>query len=125
MKTTPIGPDRVGQVVSASTMRGNPVESLKGEDLGKIEEIMLDSTSGQIVCAVLSFGGFLGMGDKLFAVPWGALRLREDHEGFILNADQKVLEQAPGFDKSNWPDFSDPAWSKGIHTHYGATASMA
>jgi uncharacterized protein YrrD len=122
MKTSYNGADRAGPVVSASTMRGNAVESLKGEDLGKIEEIMIDSTSGRVVCAVLSFGGFLGMGDKLFAVPWAALRLRKDHDGFILNADQKVLEAAPGFDKSNWPDFSDPAWSRGIHAHYGATA---
>lgn len=122
MKNTRNGKDPSSGVVSASTMTGNPVKSLNGEDLGKIEEVMLDSTSGRILCAVLSFGGFLGMGDKLFAVPWAALSMNRTRDGFILNADRSVLEQAPGFDKNDWPDFSDPAWSQGIHTHYGATA---
>jgi uncharacterized protein YrrD len=120
MKIKRNGKDRSGRVVSAGTMTGNPVKSLKGEDLGKIEEIMLDTTTGRVVCAVLSFGGFLGMGDKLFAVPWAALSLNKSRDGFVLNADQSVLEAAPGFDKTNWPDFSDPVWSKGIHAHYGA-----
>jgi uncharacterized protein YrrD len=122
MKLKDNGKDQPARVVSAGTMTGNPVKGLHGEDLGKIEEIMLDSGSGRVVCAVLSFGGFLGMGDKLFAVPWGALQMNRTRDGFILNADRSVLEKAPGFDKTNWPDFSDPAWSQGIHAHYGATA---
>ncbi len=121
MKTKSNGKGKSGGVVSASTVTGDSVKSLKGEDLGKIEEIMLDQASGRVVCAVLSFGGFLGMGDKLFAVPWAALSLNKTRDGFILNADQKVLEQAPGFDKNDWPDFTDPAWSEGMHAHYGAT----
>jgi uncharacterized protein YrrD len=97
------------------------VRNLSGEDLGKIEEIMLDSASGRIAYAVLSFGGFLGMGDKLFAVPWAALSLNDDRDGFILNVDQGVMEEAPGFDKDEWPDFADPTWGRSIHAHYNAT----
>jgi len=120
---TTIQPRPVGsrRLVSAGTVTGNPVRNLSGEDLGKIEEIMLDSASGRIAYAVLSFGGFLGMGDKLFAVPWAALSLNDDRDGFILNVDPEVLEEAPGFDKDNWPDFADPAWGRSIHAHYNAT----
>ncbi|TVR52836.1 MAG: PRC-barrel domain containing protein [Gemmatimonadales bacterium] len=114
----PVGSRRL---VSAGTITGNPVRNLSGEDLGKIEEIMLDSASGRIAYAVLSFGGFLGMGDKLFAVPWAALSLNDDRDGFILNVDQGVMEEAPGFDKDEWPDFADPTWGRSIHAHYNAT----
>jgi len=122
MKIQHDGMDRSGGVVSVGTMTGDPVKGLKGEDLGRIEEIMLDSASGRIVCAVLSFGGFLGTGDRLFAVPWAALSMDKTRDGLILNMDQSVLEHAPGFDESSWPDFSDPAWRQGIRTHCGATA---
>jgi sporulation protein YlmC with PRC-barrel domain len=107
------------QVVSAGTMTGNDVRNLKGEDVGTIEEIMLETSTGTVSYAVLSFGGFLGMGDKLFAVPWGALTLNADEEGFILDVSKESLEEAPGFDKDDWPDFADPAWGRGIHEYYG------
>lgn len=108
-------------MVSAGTVTGNDVRNLEGEDLGKIEEIMLDSGRGKVAYAVLSFGGFMGMGDKLFAVPWEALTLDTEEKCFILDVDQDVLEAAPGFDKNNWPDFADFSWGRGIHEHYGAT----
>jgi uncharacterized protein YrrD len=122
MKIEGNGKDQSGRVVSAAAMTGSPVSGLMGEDLGKVEEIMLDGDSGRVVCAVLSFGGFLGLGDRLFAVPWAALRMNRSRDGFILNADRSVLEGAPGFDRANWPDFSDASWSRGIHAHYGAKA---
>lgn len=61
------------------------------------------------------------MGEKLFAVPWKALTLVQDEKHFLLDVDKEVLESAPGFDKDDWPDFSDPSWGRGIHDHYGAT----
>jgi sporulation protein YlmC with PRC-barrel domain len=82
-----------------------------GEDLGKIEEIMIDVPTGRVAYAVLSFGGFLGMGDKLFALPWDALKLNEDEHEFILNVDKATLENAPGFDQDDWPDMADPNWA--------------
>jgi len=107
------------RVASAGTITGNEVRNLKGEDLGKIEEIMLETSTGTVSYAVLSFGGFLGMGDKLFAVPWRALSLNADEEGFVLDVEKDRLEEAPGFDKDDWPDFADPAWGLGIHEYYG------
>ena len=105
-------------VLSASTLAGDKVRNAAGEDLGKIDEIMIDIPSGRVAYAVLSFGGFLGMGDKLFAVPWSALKVDEDEKCFILNVDRRTIEQAPGFDKDNWPDMSDQTWGSGISNYY-------
>lgn len=106
-------------VLSAGSMKGDKVQNAKGEDLGDVEEIMIDVSSGRIAYAVLSFGGFLGMGDKLFAIPWEALRLDKENKRFILDVDKETLEAAPGFDKDNWPQFADRNWGAGIYEHYG------
>src|SRR5438270_13869726 len=107
-------------VMSASTLTGDKVVNTRGDDLGKIDEIMIDIPSGRIAYAVLSFGGFLGLGDKLFAIPWSALNLDASAKTFVLNVSRELLEQAPGFDKKNWPDMSDPAWGAQIYAYYGS-----
>lgn len=109
------------RVVSAGSLTGDSVRNLAGDDLGNVQELMLDVNDGCIAYAVLSFGGFLGMGDKLFAVPWDALTLVQGEEHFLLDVEKQVLEDAPGFDKDTWPDFSDASWGEGIHNHYGTT----
>ena len=108
------------RVLAASTLAGDQVQNPAGEDLGKVDEIMIDIPAGKVAYAVLSFGGFLGMGNKLFAVPWSALRLDEDKKYFILDVDKKKLENAPGFDKDNWPDMADTSWGTRIFSYYGA-----
>jgi hypothetical protein len=95
------------------------VKNSAGEDLGTIKEIMLDVDSGRIGYAVLSFGGFVGLGDKLFAVPWNALRLDAANHAFILDVPKDTLQNAEGFDKDNWPDMTDPAWGTRVHEYYG------
>jgi sporulation protein YlmC with PRC-barrel domain len=109
---------RYRAILSASTLAGDSVRNAAGEDLGKINEIMIDIPSGRVAYAVLSFGGFLGMGDKLFAVPWNALKVDEDEKCFILNVDKRTIENAPGFDKDNWPDMSDATWGSDLSTYY-------
>lgn len=106
-------------VLSASTLDGDKVRNAAGEDLGEIKEIMIDVSSGRVAYAVLSFGGFLGMGDKLFAIPWEALQLDQENERFILDVDKETLENAPGFDEDDWPEFADRTWGAEIHSHYG------
>jgi len=108
-------------VLAASTITGDRVRNPAGEDLGKIEEIMLDVQTGRIVYAVLSFGGFLGIGDKLFAVPWSALQMDTAEHEFIVDIDRKLLENAPGFDKHDWPDMADPEFSGPVHKFYNQT----
>jgi sporulation protein YlmC with PRC-barrel domain len=109
------------RVLSAGTLAGDRIRNTAGEDLGKVEEIMIDVASGRVAYVVLSFGGFLGIGDKLFAVPWDSLRVDEGEHQFVLDVDKQTLENAPGFDKDNWPDMADPAFGASIHQHYGRT----
>jgi sporulation protein YlmC with PRC-barrel domain len=105
--------------MSSTSLVGDRVVNNMGEDLGKVHDIMLDVPTGRIAYAVLSFGGVLGIGNKLFAIPWGRLALDEDNKEFRLDVDRETLERAPGFDKDNWPDMADPAWGGQIHSHYG------
>ena len=106
-------------LMGAETLIGNDVYNTKGEDLGDIKEFMIDMATGRIAYAVLSFGGLLGMGDKLFAVPWSALKLDTTAQRFTLNALKESLKDAPGFDKDHWPTMSDQAWADGLHKFYG------
>lgn len=107
------------QALSASSLRGNTVKNRMGEDLGEIKDIVIDVDSGQIAYAVLSFGGILGIGDKLFAVPWKSMELNTDEKAFYLDVDKERLENAPGFDKDNWPMTSDRTFVSEVHSYYG------
>lgn len=107
------------RLMGADTLIGNDVYNYQDEDLGDIKEIMLDVHSGEIAYVVLSFGGFLGMADKLFAVPWSVLKLDTVNKRFQLNVEKARLESAPGFDKDDWPDMADPAWQATINSYYG------
>jgi sporulation protein YlmC with PRC-barrel domain len=106
--------------LSASTLIGDNVKNPEGEDLGKIEEIMIDVQNGRVAYAVLSFGGFLGIGNKLFAVPWSAMTLDTEDEAFVLDVDKDTLEDAPGFDKDNWPETvqDDHTWLLTVYEFY-------
>ena len=110
---------RYPKVLSSSTISSDRVKNAAGEDLGKIEDLMIDVNSGRIAYAVLSFGGFLKLGNKLFAIPWQALQLDAVNKQFILGVDKSVLERAPGFDKDNWPDMADPSFGTNVYRHYG------
>ena len=109
-------------LMGADTLIGNDVRNADGDELGEIKEIMLDVRSGRVAYAVLSFGGFLGMGERLFAVPWSALTLDTVNKRFVLGVDKERLDDAPGFDKDKWPDMRDPAWRNEINTYYGTAA---
>jgi sporulation protein YlmC with PRC-barrel domain len=119
--TTTAAGNKYRRVLSASTLEGDRVVNAAGEDVGKIDEIMIDTPTGRVAYAVLSFGGFLGMGDKLFAIPWSLLSLDEDNQLFRLNIDKEKLKAAPGFDKSNWPDMADRSWGGEINKYYGTS----
>lgn len=106
-------------LMGANTLLGNDVANAQDDNLGDIKEFMLDMGSGRVAYAVLSFGGFLGMGEKLFAVPWAALKLDTVNKRFVLDVSKDRLKDAPGFDKDNWPDMADTTWEKGIHDYYG------
>ena len=90
--------------LTTSTIVGDKVYNHLGEDLGKIKEVMLDIQGGKIEYVVIEFGGFLGIGEKYFAVPFKALTIDTDRHAFILHQTKEVLENAPGFDKDHWPE---------------------
>jgi sporulation protein YlmC with PRC-barrel domain len=115
------GPSLMG----ADTLIGDNVVNGSEEDLGEIKEIMLDMNNGQVAYAVLAFGGFLGMGEKLFAVPWQALHLDTVNKRFVLNVDKERLKTAPGFNPDAWPDMGDISWANQIHNFYGTDPSRS
>ena len=98
---------------------GSKVINLKGEMLGKIENLVVDIDTGRIVYAVLESGGFLGIGDKLLPVPWESLAALPSEGIFFLNQSKEQMEKAPAFDKSNLPNMADMNWGEGIFKHYG------
>lgn len=107
------------ELMAADTLEGNDVVNLEGDKLGSIQNIMLDIPKGKIAYAVLSRGGILGMGDKLFAIPWSALTLDTERKCFVLNCDSRRLDEAEGFDKDRWPKMADFTWASQLHEHYG------
>jgi sporulation protein YlmC with PRC-barrel domain len=105
-------------IKSVSALGGTKVINKAGKSLGKIEDFVVDLTTGRIAYAVLSFGAFMAT-DKLFAIPIKALKLDLEKETFILDVYKEQLENAPGFDKSNWPDMADPEWGIKVHSFFG------
>lgn len=105
-----------------SDVVGADVRNIQNENLGEIEDLVINPDTGKIEYAALSFGGFLGMGDKLFAIPWPVLDATHDSKGdqkyFLLSVDKEQLKKSPGFPKDNWPDISSPEWSDSIRKFY-------
>ncbi len=106
------------EIMSAATLARDDVYNLANEKLGRVHDIMLDVPRGRIAYVVLSRGGVLGMGDKLFAIPWSALTLDTERKCFLLDVDEERLKNAEGFDKDSWPRMADLAWATKLHEYY-------
>ncbi|CAH2935408.1 MAG: antigen [uncultured Paraburkholderia sp.] len=106
------------EVMAAATLDDTQVISADGEDVGKISDIMLDVRSGRIAYAMLSEGGFLGMGANLHAIPWNALTLDTDAKCFRVSIDAQRIKDDPGFDKDLWPSMADASWGTTLHQYY-------
>lgn len=104
--------------LSSSTLSGDAIKNPQGESLGDLKDIMIDTNSGKVAYAVLSFGGVLGMGDKLFAVPWESLAVDGENKCLLLNVSKERLKDAPGFDKDHWPNFADPVFADQLRGYY-------
>lgn len=108
-----------GSLMRSSSVVGMDVKNASNENLGDIKEVVLDREKGTIAYAVISFGGFLNMGDKLFAVPWTSLKPTADGKAFTLDIPKDRLEKAPGFNKDQWPNMADPKWATELNNFYG------
>lgn len=105
--------------LSASTITGDTVRNMDGNDLGHIEELVIDLDNGRVNYAVLSSGGFLGLGNKLFAIPWDMLTVDTENKEVVVDISKETLENAPGFDKDDWPDIHDRSWVGDVYRYYG------
>jgi len=103
----------------ASEISGMNIKNPQNENLGEVEDLVIDLHSGRVIYAVVSSGGFLGVGEKLLAVPPSAFSPAPDHKHLVLNADKEKLKAAPGFDKKNWPNMANATWGKEIYAYYG------
>lgn len=90
--------------LAASSIMKDKVRNRKGEDMGKIGDIMIDIATGQIEYVVIEFGGFLTINEKYFAIPWRLLEIDTENKCFILDQPKETIEKAPGFDLNHWPE---------------------
>lgn len=107
--------------VKASSMIGTDVCNPKGDSLGEIKEVVIDPGTGRVAYAVVSFGGFLGMGKKLFAIPFSAFEYDVEENEYVLDVSKERLEAAPGFDSDNWPTMSEEKWNRDVYKYYERT----
>lgn len=110
--------------LTASSIIGDAVENPQGENLGKIDNLMINIRRGEVEYAVIEFGSFLGLGGKLFAIPFKELRINPDKEVFVLNRDKEHLKNLPGFDKTHWPDTNDHYYDH-VNTYYNTQGPEA
>ncbi len=113
------------QRLTATTIIGDKVENLEGEDLGKIDNLMINVQSGEIDYVVLEFGSFLGLGGKLFAIPFRQFYLNAEKHAFILNRDKDSFKNMPGFDKDHWLATNDHAYYQDVDNYWGTTGESS
>jgi Uncharacterized conserved protein len=106
-------------VLKGSDLIGMKVEGTDGKKLGTIKDLVINPIDGDVDYAVLDYGGFLGVNDKYFAVPWEALKINDDRKKALLDVTKKDLKHAPGFDKKQWPDLATRDQTIVIYEFYG------
>jgi sporulation protein YlmC with PRC-barrel domain len=114
-----LGAKETSRLISADKVEGTAVYNPAGEKIGKIENIMIDKQSGKVAYAVMSFGGFLGIGDKYYPLPWSMLTYETRLGGYVVNLDKKVLEGAPSYEPRDRIDWDDEKWGRRVHDYYG------
>ena len=107
--------------IKASSVIGTDVVNPKGENLGEIKEVVIDPVTGRVAYSVVGFGGFMGLGEKLFAIPFSAFEFDPAKNEYVLDVSQAALKAAPGFDSDKWPAFADEKWNRAIYKYYERT----
>ncbi len=111
--------DPSGHLIAASKVQGTTVYNTGLEKLGSVEDVMIDKATGRIAYAVLSFGGFLGIGDRYYPLPWEKLSYSTEMGGYVVDIDRDVLEGAPSYTDAATAQWNDDTFSRGIHSYYG------
>ena len=105
--------------LKAKDIIGYDIRNPEGKDLGKVDNLMVNLRTGEVEYVVVEFGAFLGVGGKLFAIPFKELRPDDEHKRFILDRDKEYLKNSPGFDKMHWPDTNDHSYFDNVSLYYG------
>ncbi|MCC7274192.1 MAG: PRC-barrel domain-containing protein [Alphaproteobacteria bacterium] len=118
MRQETLAANETGSLISADRVEGTAVYNRAGNHLGSIKTVMIDKPSGKVAYAVMSFGGFLGIGEKYHPLPWGMLRYDRGQSGYVVDLDKKMLEGAPSYSASETPNYDDQAWGRKVHDYY-------
>ena len=110
----------IGNLIASSKVEGTAVYNTAGESLGEIDDLMIDKLSGKVAYAIMSFGGFLGMGNQYHPLPWSVLKYDAGRGGYVVNLDKQQLEGAPAYNEDAEPEWGDRAYEKRVHDYYGA-----
>ena len=114
-----VATDETSTLISSDKVEGTAVYNRAGEKLGSIHTLMLDKRSGKVAYAVMSFGGFLGIGDRYHPLPWSVLDYETSQGGYVVDLDRSKLEGAPTYGTSETPNWSDRSWGQQVHDYYG------
>ena len=114
-----VATDETSTLISSDKVEGTAVYNREGEKLGSIHTLMIDKTSGKVAYAVMSFGGFLGIGDRYHPLPWSVLDYETSQGGYVVDLDRSKLEGAPTYGTSETPNWSDRSWGQQVHDYYG------
>jgi hypothetical protein len=107
------------ELISADKVEGTEVYNRAGDNLGSIYRLMIDKLSGRVVYAVMSFGGFLGIGERYHPLPWSMLTYDPAQGGYVVDIDRDLLEGAPTYAADETPEWADPTWGRSVHDYYG------
>ena len=103
------------QLISSEDVEGTNVYDLSGKKIGEIDHLMIDKVSGRVTYAVMSFGGFVGLGHSHYPIPWGALKYDTNLNGYVTGITEQQLKDAPQFSDDSW---SNRNWETQTHSHY-------
>ncbi len=119
MASASMHPNR--NMISSNDVQGSAVYDLKGTKIGDIDHLMIDKVSGRTNYAVMSFGGFLGLGESHYPIPWTTLKYDTNLDGYVTGVTEQQLKDAPAFSDDSW---SDSAWMTDVDRHYGASSDL-
>lgn len=115
---TDLASNETHRLIAADKVQGTEVRNTQGDKLGSIDNVMIDKLTGKVAYAVMSFGGFLGMGERYHALPWDVLKYDSNMGSYVVNLDKRQLENAPTFENADMVDWEDEVWGRKVHDYY-------
>jgi len=121
--TEGVATDETGRLIAASKVNGTNVYNSQGDSLGSIYDVMIDKRSGEVSYAVMSFGGFLGIGEEYSPLPWSALHYDTGQGGYVIDIDKETLQGGPRYTEDDYDRWDDPEYTRGINDYYSRYAT--